>query len=76
MLPKPGTIICDVARTPASKAFDWHDVIGHHRYYGSTALNGGERIVENRRGPRSRRVKLCGLSAALGRSSVAAVSAH
>ena len=60
MLPKSGTIICDAARAPASDAFDWHDVTGHHRYYGSTALNGGERIVENRRGPRPRRVNLCG----------------
>jgi len=60
MLPKPGTIICDAARAPASEAVDWRDVTGHHRYYGSTALNGGERIVENRRGPRPRRVNLCG----------------
>ena len=60
MLPKSGTIICDAARAPASEAFDWHDVTGHHRYYGSTALNGGERIVENRRGPRPRRINLCG----------------
>ena len=60
MLPKPGTIICDAARALASEAFDWHDVTGHHRYYGSTALNGGERIVENRRGPRPRRINLFG----------------
>ena len=60
MLPKSGTIICDASRNPASEVLDWHDVTGHHRYYGSTALNGGERIVENRRGPRPRRVNLCG----------------
>ncbi|WOH54364.1 hypothetical protein [Bradyrhizobium sp. sBnM-33] len=33
---------------------------GHHRYYGSSAINGGERIVENRRGQRPRFVNLCG----------------
>ena len=37
---------------PSTQAGDWHDVAGHHRYYGSSATNGGERIVENRRGPR------------------------
>jgi hypothetical protein len=41
-------IICDRERAPApsSQAGDWHDVTGHHRYYGSSACNGGERIVE------------------------------
>jgi hypothetical protein len=39
---------------------DWHDVSGHHRYYGSSATNGGERIVESRRGPRPRSLNLCG----------------
>jgi hypothetical protein len=63
---KPATIICDAARSCAascatsSQAGDWHDVSGHHRYYGSSATNGGERIVENRRGPRPRFVNLCG----------------
>jgi hypothetical protein len=62
---KPATIICDAARSCASSsasspAGDWHDVSGHHRYYGSSATNGGERIVENRRGPRPRFVNLCG----------------
>jgi hypothetical protein len=33
-----------------SQPGDWHDVSGHHRYYGSSAFNGGERIVETRRG--------------------------
>jgi len=60
MLSKPATIICDAARAPASQAGDRHDVTGHHRYYGSTATNGGERIVEDRHGPRPRRVNLCG----------------
>ena len=52
----------DAARSRAlqpasSQAGDWHDVTGHHRYYGSSAINGGERIVEDRR---PRFVNLCG----------------
>jgi len=43
----------------SSQAGDWHDVSGHHRYYGSSAVNGGKRIVEDRRGPRPR-INLCG----------------
>ncbi|WP_197086728.1 hypothetical protein [Bradyrhizobium sp. LTSPM299] len=39
---KPGTIICDAERMPALQAADWNEVSGHHRYYGSTAFNGGE----------------------------------
>ena len=55
---KPGSIISDTARAPAAtQVGDWHDVSGHHRYYGSSAINGGERIVEDRRSPR---VNLCG----------------
>jgi hypothetical protein len=58
---KPATIICDATRSPASSpAGDRHDVSGHHRYYGSSAINGGERIVETRRGPRPQSVNLCG----------------
>ena len=65
MLRKPATTISDAAKSygfaPASsQAGDWHDVTGHHRYYGSSALNGGERIIENRHGPRPRAVNLCG----------------
>ncbi|KRR26445.1 hypothetical protein CQ14_02830 [Bradyrhizobium lablabi] len=64
MRSKPATIICDAARSCASPSSslsgDWHDVTGHHRYYGSSAINGGERIVEDRRGPRPRFVNLCG----------------
>ena len=61
MLRKPASIISDSARAPAaSQAGDWHDVAGHHRYYGSSASNGGERIIENRRGPRPRSVNVCG----------------
>ena len=60
---QPATIICDAARLRAqpasSQAGDWHDVTGHHRYYGSSAINGGERIVEDR-GRRRRSVNLCG----------------
>jgi hypothetical protein len=61
MLRKPASIISDAARSPASsQGGDWHDVSGHHRYYGSSAANGGEQIVESRRGPRPRSVNLCG----------------
>jgi hypothetical protein len=61
MLRKPASIICDSARSPAStQAGDWHDATGHHRYYGSSAVNGGERIVESRHGARPRSVNLCG----------------
>ena len=58
---KPGSIISDTARVPAAtQAGDWHDVSGHHRYYGSSATNGGEQIVESRHGARPRSVNLCG----------------
>ena len=60
---QPATIICDAARSCASASSqggDWHDVTGHHRYYGSSATNGGERIVEDRR-PRARFANLCGV---------------
>lgn len=61
MQPKPATIISDAARSPASsQAGDWHDVSGHHRSYGNSATNGGEQIVESRRGPHPRSVNLCG----------------
>ena len=43
-----------------SQAGDWHDVSGHHRYYGSSATNGGERIIGSRHGARPRFVNLCG----------------
>ena len=62
---KPASIISDAtkahAASPAStQPGDWHDVSGHHRYYGSSATNGGENIVESRRGARPRSVNLCG----------------
>jgi hypothetical protein len=62
MLRKTVTIICDSARAPApsSQVGDWHDVTGHHRNYGSSACNGGERIVETRRGSRPQSTNLSG----------------
>jgi hypothetical protein len=58
---KPATIISDSACVPASsQAGDFHDVTGHHRYYGSSACNGGERLAETRRGQRPRFVNLFG----------------
>ena len=61
---QPATIICDAARLRApsasSQGGDWHDATCHHRYYGSSATNGGERITENRRGRRPRLVNLWG----------------
>jgi hypothetical protein len=60
MLRQPATIISDSARNPESSAGDWHEATGHHRYYGSSACNGGERIVETRRGPRLSAINLFG----------------
>jgi hypothetical protein len=61
MLRKPATIICDRARAPASsQTGDFHDLSGHHRYYGSSACNGGEQIVEPRRGSRPQSINFCG----------------
>ena len=45
-------IICDRARAQPAASGDWHEVSGHHRYYGSSATNGGERLSETRRGAR------------------------
>jgi hypothetical protein len=50
---QPIRIICDRARALPSAAGDQHDASGHHRYYGSSATNGGERIAATRRGARS-----------------------
>jgi hypothetical protein len=53
-------IICDRARAPASsQRGDWHDIIGHHRYYGSSAIS-GEPIAESRRGQRPHPLNVCG----------------
>ena len=58
---KPATILSDNVRMPAvSQAGDFHDVSGHHRYYGSSAINGGERLAETRRGQRPSSLNLFG----------------
>ena len=58
---KRALILSDYGRFPAStQPGDWHDVSGHHRYYGSSAVNGGERLAETRRGPRPATVNLFG----------------
>ena len=50
---KPATIISDALRAQISaETGDWRDVPRHHRYYGSSAFNGGERLTESRRGTR------------------------
>ncbi len=60
MLREQATINSDTARrrAPASQAGGWHDDSVHLRYYGSSATNGGERIVESRSGRHMRNV--CG----------------
>ncbi len=35
----------------AAFAGDFRDESGHHRYYGSSATNGGEQLAESRGGP-------------------------
>ena len=57
--PEP-RIISDSTKAPvSSQRGDWQDLVGHHRYYGSSALY-GERITESRSGPRARLVNVCG----------------
>jgi hypothetical protein len=56
---QPIRIICDRAKALLSAAGDRHNESGHHRYYGSSATNGGERIAETRRGARPR-ANVCG----------------
>jgi hypothetical protein len=52
MLRHQPRIISDGTQAPASSQIgDWHDQIGHHRYYGSSAID-GERLAESRRGLR------------------------
>lgn len=59
MLRKQVTILSDGDRFPAcSQPRDWHNATGHHRYYGSSVCNGGERIAETRRGQRQPLVDL------------------
>ena len=54
-------IICDRARAQPSAAGDCHDLTGHHRYYGSSATNGGERLAETRRGERASSFNVSGV---------------
>ena len=63
VMKKSGTIISDSARgfAAADAGGDWHDVPRHHRYYGSTAFNGGERLTESRRGARPRSLNPAGI---------------
>ena len=61
MFIKRATDISDGTRAPASaQAGEMHDLAGHHRYYGSSACNGCERIVERRSGPGPRSRNVCG----------------
>jgi hypothetical protein len=59
---KSGIIISDSGRglAAADAGGDWHDVPRHHRYYGSSAVNGGERIVERRSGSGPRAFRFIG----------------
>jgi hypothetical protein len=59
---KSGIIISDSARGLAATdtGGDWHDIPRHHRYYGSSAVNGGERIVERRSDTRPRAFRFFG----------------
>ncbi len=60
MLRQQPRIISYSSKTPASSQIgDQHDVIGHHRYYGSSAIQ-GERITETRSGARPRSLNICG----------------
>lgn len=63
VMKKSGTIISDTARgfCTVDALGDWHDVPRHHRYYGSTAFNGGERLTESRRGARPRPLNPAGI---------------
>jgi hypothetical protein len=61
MSTRQALILSDSVRFPASsQPGDCHDAVGHHRYYGSSACNGGEQIAETRRGPRPASVNLFG----------------
>ena len=60
MFVKRAKDISDTRAPAPSPAADMHDLAGHHRYYGSSACNGGERIVERRSGKRSRSLNVCG----------------
>jgi hypothetical protein len=57
---QPIRILYDRAKALPSAADDRHDSSGHHRYYGSSPINGGERLSETRRGARPRSLNVCG----------------
>jgi hypothetical protein len=60
MLRQQPRIISFSSKTPASsQTGDRHDVIGHHRYYGSSAVD-GEPTTETRSGARPRSLNVCG----------------
>lgn len=54
MSARPVRIICDRAKAQPSTGGDYHELFGHRRYYGSSAIDGGERLAETRRGARPR----------------------
>jgi hypothetical protein len=54
MLRQQPRILSDRGKAPSSSQIgDWHDLIGHHRYYGSSAI-AGEPLAESRAGARPR----------------------
>ena len=60
MLRQQPRIISDSTKAPASAHLgDLHDAIGHHRYYGCSAIQ-GERITETRSGARPHALNVCG----------------
>jgi hypothetical protein len=61
MLRQAAIISSDRAHAQAlAQTGDFHDVTGHHRYCGSSATNGGERMTATRRRPRPQGLKVCG----------------
>jgi hypothetical protein len=60
MLRQQPRIIREGTKAPASSQIgDPHEVIGHHRYYGSSVIH-GERITKTRRGLRPCSLNVCG----------------
>ncbi len=53
-------IISDARRSASFVSSELHGETGHHRYDGGSALNGGEQIVESRRGKRPCLLNVCG----------------
>jgi hypothetical protein len=45
---RTAAIVCDAARAPASANAigDWHDITGHHRYYGSSASTAASELLK------------------------------